>query len=206
MNKFGDRNQIAKVVIPLAIGAWLIGGLVMRPGVPGWAVGLFTVCFVAAVLGTLFYFFTHGSWAELAKRYPVKQPFSGTWAACPTLHVSSVSWNDPDYNRTKMRFVGIMRFGMTEQDLHAHTIFSSVPGLSLMFPAAQIPWSAIKSAQMNQQSGMVQAPRSPGTLFQATYDPGFSGEVVELAVGEPPIFMQFKSDVLGASVAKLPLS
>ncbi|HET7700352.1 MAG TPA: hypothetical protein VFM06_05735, partial [Candidatus Limnocylindria bacterium] len=74
-----------------------------------------------------------------------------------------------------------------------------------LFPEVRIPWSAVTSARRYEAPGWYTPQRDPGTLVQAAYDPNYTGTFVELAIGEPPIFLQMPADLLGAdAMTRLP--
>jgi hypothetical protein len=197
-----DKNKIAKVVIPLAIIFWLLGILIKYA--PPFFLAVYVVAFIVSILAALLYLFNQTGYSELAQRYPEKVPFRDRFLNCPTLHVSTVSVTDPDYNRLKTRYVGLMAIGASPDFLYIAPIFRNVPILRNLLPTAQIPWSAITSANSYSGSGFVQSPSSPGTLLQITYDPGMKGDLLELGIGEPPVFIQLKADILG-DLSRLPL-
>jgi hypothetical protein len=106
-----DRKRLTKIIVALVIFVWLGDWLTSQPWAPTWAGRVFNVTAVCAVFGAVILAFRGSAWGKLAQRYPVRQPYSGGWTGCPTLHVSNVSAADPEYDRDKTRFVGMVRLG-----------------------------------------------------------------------------------------------
>ncbi|HEY9870659.1 MAG TPA: hypothetical protein V6D08_15945, partial [Candidatus Obscuribacterales bacterium] len=78
--------------------------------------------------------------------------------------------------------------------------------LKRIFPPLCIPWQSVNSARSFEAPGWVPAGTASGAILQATYDPGFKGQFLELEVGEPPVFLQMSADLLGDKVNRLPLA
>ena len=196
-----DRNRLGKIIVAMVILFWLGDWLTSQPWAPAWAGWVFDVMFVCAVLGVLIFGFRGSAWGKLAQRYPVRQPYSGGWTGCPTLHVSNVSAGDPEYDRNKVRFVGMVRLACGDDAIFLAPILSV---FNVLMPPVQIPLSAITKVKTYEHSGHVQAPRDPGTLLQITYDPNFQGRIAELTVGDAPVYLQMQADLLEPVIARLP--
>ena len=73
-----DRNRNAKVIIPLALAAWLGGIVVFRKGVPAVFEAVYIAAFVIAIPAVVFFLIGEAGWRALAKRYRASVPFAGT--------------------------------------------------------------------------------------------------------------------------------
>jgi hypothetical protein len=183
-----------KFIIPAAIGFWLLMPIVFTPGRPGWVyplAGVACFLFIAGLVG--FLLLRQTAWHELATRYPARGPVPGPWRHCRTVVIARVPLDDPTYEQQKVRLVHILRAATTPDALH----LSAIPPLRLLVPPLQIPWAAISRARGLDASVWVRGPRDPGALIQLTYDPGYTGEFVELEVREPHMFMQLPAPALG---------
>jgi hypothetical protein len=80
----------AKVIIPLAIGAWLVGIIVATMDVPGVVVAALIVAFVVTVPLVVFYLMAAAGWRPL-KRCRARERFGGEWRMCPTGQMALVS-------------------------------------------------------------------------------------------------------------------
>ncbi len=202
-----DRNRNAKVIIPLAVVAWLLAIAVFRDGVPALFRGLYVAAFAIIVPCVVFYLIADTGWRALAARHRQTLPFRGPWRACATGQMARVSVSHPDFERMKMRWVGgTLRVGATAEALYLSTPVSSLPGLRSLFPTLQIPWASVAAARAFEAPGWFRPPQESGALLQAAYDPGYTGKFVEIEVGSPPVFIQLPADVLGDAIARLPLS
>jgi len=197
-----DGNRLGKIIVAIAIAAWLGDWLTSQPGAPAWAGWVFNVMFACAVLSVVILGFRRSAWGKLAQRYPVRQRYSGGWTGCPTLHVSNVSAADPEYDRNKVRFVGMARLACGDDAIFLAPILSV---FNVLMPPVQIPLSAITKVKTYEHSGYVQAPRDASTLLQITYDPNFRGRIAELTIGEAPIYLQMQADLLEPVIARLPV-
>jgi len=193
-----DPNRNAKVIVPLAIAAWLGGILVSRDGVPAAFEVAFTIAFAAAIPVAVFYLIGEAGWRALAKRYRASVPFSGDWQPCATGQMARVSVDHPEFQKAKMRFVGgSLRVATTADALHLSTMVSGLPVLRWFFPSLQIPWTAVSKAHAFEAPGWYSPPREPGTLMQVAYDPNYTGKFIEMEVGDPPVFIQLPAALVG---------
>jgi hypothetical protein len=88
-----------------------------------------------------------------------------------------------------------------------HALRISAPAIAgLLFPPIRIPWPAIASARMFDASGWIKPPSAPGTVFQAMYDPGYTGTFVEIEIAEPRYFLQLPANLLTAAIPHLPIA
>ncbi len=192
-----DPNRNAKVIVPLAVAACLGGILVSRDGVPAAFEVAFNIAFAVAIPVAVFYLIGEAGWSALAKRYRASVPFSGDWQPCATGQMSRVSVDHPEFRKGKTRFVGgILRVATTADALHLSTPVSGLPVFRWFFPSLQIPWTAVSKAHAFEAPGWYSAPRKPGTLMQVAYDPNYTGEFIELEVGELPVFIQLPAAIV----------
>lgn len=198
------RDRIAKIIIPLAIGAWLLGIAVSTTGAPVVFETIFVLAFVVAIPTIVFYLMAEQGWSTLAKHYRSTAAFGGTWQACPTGQMATVSVDHPEFNHRRLRLVSTLRVGITPDALHLSMLFSRVPVLGRFFPDVRIPWSAVASARTYEAPGWFAPQREPGALIQAAYDPNYTGPFVELEVGRPPVFIQLPLPILGGAASHLP--
>ena len=200
-----DPNRNAKVIIPLALAAWLGGLLVSRDGVPAVFEVVFVVAFVVAVPVAVFYLIGETGWRALAKRHRATVPFAGTWTPCATGQMALVSVDHPEFRKVKMRFVGgSLRVATTADALHLSTIVSGLPVLRWFFPALRIPWVAISKAHAFEAPGWFAPLVEPGSLLQIAYDPNYTGKFIEMEIGESPVFIQLPAGILGDGLSHLP--
>ncbi|HLF04985.1 MAG TPA: hypothetical protein VI855_07185 [Dehalococcoidia bacterium] len=199
-----DRNRNAKVIVPLAIAAWLGGMLVFRDGVPAVFEVAFGVAFAVTIPVVVFYLIGETGWRALAKRYRASVPFSGDWQLCATGQMALVSVDNPEFHKVKMRFVGgSLRVATTPDALHLTTMVSGFPVLGWFFPRLRIPWEAVSKARAFEAPGWFAPLRDPGILLQAAYDPNYTGKFIEMEVGEAPVFIQLPAYILGEGVSRL---
>lgn len=135
----------------------------------------------ALIAGLLAYVMTRGSgWHGLAGKYPESAPYTGQLRRCGTFQMMAL-----DTNQTfPMRFTGgIISVGVTSDALYI--VAPSV--VRFLFPTIQLPWAAIASAKPFEAPGWVQPVGEPVALLQVQvqYDPGFSGEFIELETTAP---------------------
>jgi len=200
-----DPNKNAKVIVPLAIAAWLGGVLVFTAGVPVAAQVLFVVAFAVAVPTAVCYLIGEAGWRALAKRHRATVPFDGKWTLCPTGQMALVNVDHPDFHRVKMRFVGgSLSVGTTPAALYLLTMFSRLPVLSWFFPTLQIPWTTVSTAHAFEAPGWFTPLVEPGTVLQVAYDPNYTGKFIEIEVGTPPVFIQLPAEILGEDIRRLP--
>jgi hypothetical protein len=192
----------AKVIIPLAVAFWLLAIVIFRDGVPAIIKGVFVAVFVITVPLVVFYLIAETGWSTLAKSYRATVPFKGTWRLNPTVHVSRVSVRDPQYERSKMRFISMLRTGTSEDGLYLSTLLSRVPVLGLFFPTLRIPWSAVTKATTYEAPGWVRPVDDPGKI-QIAYDPNYTGTFVEIEAGRPPVYLQLPLQTLGEHAGRL---
>ncbi len=200
------KNKIPRVVIPLAIGVWLLGIAVFKTGAPAVFETIFVLAFVVAIPTIVFYLMAEQGWSTLAKRYRSTVPFTGTWQACPTGQLATVRVGHPEFNQRRLRLVSTLRVGTTPEALYLSMLFSKIPFLGRFFPDVRIPWAAINSARTYEAPGWFTPQRQPGTVFQAAYDPNYTGTFVELEVGRPPVFIQLPLPILGDAASRLRLA
>ncbi|MEK7862503.1 MAG: hypothetical protein AAB295_04480, partial [Chloroflexota bacterium] len=179
---------------------------VSREGTPEVVQALFGIAFVVGVLVIVFSLMARTGWDTLAERYRATEPHRGAWRPYPTAVMSRVSIQDPDFRSQQMRFIGgTLRVAASPDALHLRMLFAVIPIVGRLFPEVRIPWSAVTSARRYEAPGWYAPQRDPGTLAQAAYDPNFTGPFVELTVGDPPIFLQMPTDLLGAdAMSRLP--
>ncbi len=202
-----DPNRNAKVIIPLALAAWLGGILVFRGGVPAVIEVAFVVAFAVTVPVVVFYLIGETGWRALAKRYRESVPFSGDWQACATGQMALVGVDHPEFRKVKMRFIGgSLRVATTTEALHLTTMVSGLPVLRWFFPSLQIPWTAVSKAHAFEAPGWFTPPSEPGTLLQVAYDPNYTGKFIEMEMGDPTVFVQLPAAILGENLSRLSLS
>lgn len=198
-------NKNARVIIPLAIGAWLAGTVAFAVGAPEWVQAAVVIALATVVPLVVLYLMADTGWSALAKRYRNMAPFTGRWASVRTGNIAPVSVHAPDYNKRTARFIGMLRVGTSDDSLHLSTMFSRAPVVSYFFPPLRIPWSEVLDARTFEAKGWTPSPGQTGALLRARYDPGYTGAFVELQVGEPPVFIQLPVALLGEHMAHLPL-
>ena len=195
--------DIAKVVIPLALGVWLVGIFAFRTGVPDWAkvtIAFAMAALIAFVVG--FLILGQSGWRQLARAYPANPPLSGPWTVCPTAVMSQVSVEDPQHARRRVRLNFILRTGCDANALHI-----SAPALvSALLPPIRIPWSAIARARYFDAPGWIVPASNPGTLLQVAYDPGYKGKFLEIEIAQPNYFLQLPADLLTQAMPRLPIA
>ena len=199
------NNKNARVIIPLAVGAWLASMVVFSDGAPAVLGVAFTVALLATIPTVVFYLMAEQGWSTLARRYRDGPSFSGTWRPCPSAQMSTVSIDHADFAKNRLRFVSTLRLGTAADALHLSMLFSKVPLLGRFFPEVRIPWRAVTSARTYEAPGWVAPMSQPGTLLRASYDPNYTGTFVELSIGDPPVFLQLPLALLGEDASRLPL-
>ena len=202
-----DPNRIPKIVIPLAIAAWLGGVVMAKVGVPAIVDALLIVAFVIAVPVAVFYLIGESGWRRLASHYKAGVPYEGKWTMCPTGQMALVNVDHQDFNKVKMRFVGgALSVAVSPEALHLRTMASGLPILGWFFPALQIPWTAVTKAHAFEAPGWFGPASEPGTLLQIGYDPNYTGKFIEMEIGEPPVFVQLSAEILGEGLSRLRLT
>ena len=199
-----DKNRNAKLIIPLALAAWIGGIVFTREGVPVAVAAIFVSAFVIAVSGIVVYLIGEAGWRLLAKRYSATAAQSGEWHRCPTGQMARVGVDHPDFRKVKMRFVGSLRVATNADALHLSTLVSGVPVLSWFFPSLEIPWAAISKAHEFEAPGWFTPGSEPGAMLQVAYDPNYTGKFIELEVGEPPVFIQLPAWIFGENLGRIP--
>jgi len=201
-----DRDRNAKVIIPFVLAVWLGGILVTREGTPEAVRLLFAVAFVVSVPVIVFSLISRGGWDTLAARYPAPQPYRGAWRAYPTAVISRASLDDPGFRSQQVRFIGgTLRAAATPDALHLSTLLARLPGFGALFPEVQVPWSEVRRARVYDAPGWYAPQRDPGVLLQAAYDPNYTGKFVDLAIGDPAVYVQLPAELIGEPVlSKLP--
>jgi len=198
-----DPNRNAKVIIPLAMAAWLGGLLVSREGVPQVFWIAYVLSFTAAVPVAVAYLMGAAGWNQLAKCFRASVPFSGVWRPCPTGQMALVSVHHPGFERVKMRFVGgSLRVATTADALHLAMVVSGLPVVGRLFPSLHIPWRSISKAHEFEAPGWFRQVDSPG--LQVNYDPNYTGKFIEMQVGDPVVSIQLPSWIFGESLSRLP--
>ena len=61
------------------------------------------------------------------------------------------------------------------------------------------------TARTYEAPGWFTPASEPGTILQVGYDPNYTGTFVELAIGDPPVFIQLPAELLGEAMSLLPL-
>jgi hypothetical protein len=198
-------NRNARVIIPVAIVAWLAGMLGSYAEVPPVLEALFIVAFAIGVPAMVFYLIGEAGWRKLAKNYRQRMPLKSGWTLCPTGQMALVSVDHPEFNKVKMRFVGgSLRVATTADALHLSTMVSGLPVLRWFFPSLQIPWAAVSKAHAFEAPGWFRPASEPGTLLQVAYDPNYTGKFIEVEIGDPTVFIQLPAAILGEGVSRLP--
>lgn len=199
-------NRNAKVIVPFAIVAWLASFVVFAAGTPPVVEAAFVITLAIAIPVMAFYLMAEEGWSLLARRYRARAAFVGPWRLCPTGTMALVSVDDPAFQRRKVRLVGgMLRIGTSPEALHLSMAFSRIPLLGLFFPDVRIPWSAVTTARTYEAPGWFKPASEPGTILQVGYDPNYTGTFVELAIGDPPVFIQLPAEILGEAMSLLPL-
>lgn len=200
-------SKNAKVIIPFVLVTWLATIVVLQSEAPPIVEAVFFLAIAVAIPVMVFYLMAEMGWSTLARRFRTRESFKGVWTPCPTGQMAPVSVDDPEFHRNKLRLVGgTLRIGTTRDALYLSMLFSRIPILGRFFPDVQIPWSAVTSARTYEAQGWFQAASEPGTVFQAAYDPNYTGTFVELVVGEPPVFIQLPAHLLGEGMTRLPFA
>lgn len=202
-------NKNARVIIPLAVGVWLLSIVAFSAGLPTPIATVLTVVLIltmaVGVPLVVFYLMAEAGWSTLAKRFKATSPYSGKWVTAPTLHMATVSVDDPEYQRSKARFNSTVSVGVDELGLGISMLFGRIPVLGpLFFPTVRMPWSEITSARKYEAPGWIAGKSAAG--ISATFDPNYTGEFVEIVVGDPQVFIQLPPVLLGEYAKRLPLA
>jgi hypothetical protein len=200
-----DTSRNAKVIISLALAAWIGGILVSREGVPAIFEVVYAVGFAVAVIVVMFYLIGDAGWRMLARRYRATEPVEVAWQRCPTAQMALVSVDHPDFQKLKTRFVGgSLRMATTTDALHLATMVSGLPILDRYFPRLRIPWGAVSRARTFEAHGWFAPLGEARAAMRAAYDPHYTGKFVEIEIGEPPVFIQLPAVMLGEGLRQLP--
>jgi hypothetical protein len=198
----GNRN--ARLVIPLAVGVWLLAVAATFPELPGALRRSAEIASIVAVMVgvplVIGYLMGDAGWLMLREQFPPVGPFRGQWQPCPTAQMARVPMDHPDFRSSRLRLTSMLRVGVTEDALHLGTWFFWYPWVTSLL---QIPWSAVRSWRPFDAPGWVDASRDPGALVQATYDPGYRGPFVELEIGEPPVYLQLPRVLVEPALPRL---
>jgi hypothetical protein len=198
LNKQPDH--IAKTVITLALGMWVVGIIMTRPGFPSWLHGPIAIAMGATIVFVVgFLILGESGWRDLSRAYPGDRGFRGPWRTCRSAVMAAVSLDDPHYVRRRVRLSFILRIGADERALH----LSGPVIVRLLLPPISIPWPEIAKARFFEGPGWTTAPSEPGALVQAMYDPGYSGEFVELEIAQPNYFLQLPVALLKEALPRL---
>jgi len=163
---------------------------------------LFMVVFFG-VVGMMAYLVVRGSgWRALAAKYPERAAYTGELRRCSTIQMTALG----SEQTFPVRLAGgIVSVGVTSDALYI--VAPSV--VRFLFPTIQLPWNAIASAKPFDASGWV-APIAPvgesATVIQVEYDPGFSGDFVELETTAPKTCIRLPTYAIGDARSHLPLS
>jgi hypothetical protein len=201
-----DRNKNAKVIIPLAIGIWLITLLGAQSGAPPAFWPVFGIAMAFAVVFVVFYLMAEQGWSTLAQRFRSTEPFTGAWKTWPTTQMSLVSVDDPAFDKHRLRMVSTLRIAASPDALHMSLLFSRIPLLGRFFPDVRIPWSEFSSARTFEAPGWFAPQQQPGAIFQLGYDPNYRGTFAELTAGQPPVFIQMPLEAVEQGAAQLGLT
>jgi hypothetical protein len=204
-NAFKVANKSARVIIPLAIVDWVVAILAFVVDLPGPLNAVFIVLFFAlmvfAVPYIVFWLMADTGWNQLKKDFRAREKFAGKWTTVATGQMAMVSVHSEEFQRSKGRFTGTLRVGATDDALHLSTLFTRIPVMGLFFPPLRIPWRDITRATRYEAAGWTS--RSSPTVVSARYDPGYTGDFVELEIGEPRVFIQLPVSILGAGEGQL---
>jgi hypothetical protein len=199
-------NKNARIIIPAAIGFWLIGAFVFKAGTPPVIEAGFVVAFLLIVPVMVFYLMADQGWSTLARRYRSMTSYQGAWQSCPTGQMALISVDDPNFSRHRLRLVGTLRVGKTSEALYLSMLFSKIPLLGRFFSDVQIPWTAVTTARTYNAPGWIAQARDPGALLQLSYDPNYTGTFVEMQIGQPPVFLQLPLAILGDAAPRIGIS
>lgn len=200
-----SRNAL--IIIPFVAFVWFIGARFGREA-PFWFQLSFFVVVGFMLLAIFVFLMTDTGWRTLARAYRVTRPFEGKWHLADSANISRVSIRDPAFGKNRTRLSALLRVGATDEALYLSTPFSRIPLVNLLMPAIQVPWSAIRLARVYKASGYVNASAAlqSAARRRAAYDPGYTGDFVELVIGTAPVFMQLPLDLLGAGKERLALA
>ncbi|HEX7052571.1 MAG TPA: hypothetical protein VF211_01400 [Burkholderiales bacterium] len=197
MKRAGGAD-IARFVIPAAIGVWLVGIVISREGVPGWvrvAAGVATAAFILALLG--FLLVRQSGWRELARRYPGDRLRAASWRSCRTAILSRVGRAHPAFRRSRLVLRFLVRVDADERALHL-----SLPWpVALVLPPISIPWSQVAAIERFEPPGWMPPQGEAGTVANVLYDPGYRGGFFEIEVAEPTWFLQLPAHLVGRLAA-----
>jgi len=159
---------------------------------------------ILAVLvgGVIAYAMTRGSgWRGLAGKYPASAPYTGQLRRCGTFQMMALDANQS----FPVRFAG----GIVSVGVTSDALYIVAPSLvRFLFPTIQLPWVAVASARPFEAPGWVQPVGEPVALLQVQvqYDPGFSGEFIELETTAPKTCIRLPAYAIADARSHLPLS
>lgn len=198
-------NKNARVIIPLAIAVWVLAILAFGVGLPSVVSVALTVLLVLVmaigVPSIVFYLMADTGWNQLKKHFRAGDRFTGRWTTVPTGQLAMVSVHTEDFQRMKGRFTGTLRVGTTDDALYLSTLLTRIPVIGRFFPVLGIPWRDVTRATKYEAEGWT-SKSGPGAV-SARYDSGYTGEFVEIEIGEPRVFVQLPMSVLGSGATQL---
>ena len=188
----------AKLVAGAAIGIIVLNMLIKDR--PGWLQAAFGILAFLTVVGLAAFLIVRGTgWRALAARYPERAPYTGELCRCRTFQMMALDVE----GSFGTRFIGgIVRAGATSDALY---LFAPSLLRSLL-PPIQLPWSAVASAKPFEAPGWVTPVQKAGIGLRFTYDPGYTGEFVELETVEPRTSIRMPMYAIGDARRYLPLS
>lgn len=202
-----DPNRSAKVIVPLALAGWAGGIAVFMTDVPAVFRVVYIVAFAVAIPAVVLYLIAGTGWGALARPYRATVPFGGDWQSCPTGQMAMVSFDHPDFDKARMRFIGgSLRVAATADALHLTTMVSGLPVLRRFFPALRIPWGDVSRAHAFEAPGWVTPASEPGALLRLAYDPNYTGTFIEMEIGDPAVYVQLPAPMLGEGLPQLGLA
>lgn len=162
--------------------------------------GVFVAAFVISIPVIVFSLMARAGWSTLASRYRAAEAFGGAWTVQPTAVMSHVPLDDPGFRSQQMRFIGGTLRVTGPDALHLATPLSHLPLLGRLFPELRVPWSQVGSARTYEAPGWYPPQREPGALLQVAYDPNYTGAFVELALGDPAVYLMLPTSVIDRAV------
>jgi hypothetical protein len=200
-------SKNALVILPFVVGVWFVGATVGRQA-PFWAQLAFFIAVGIGMLCVFLFLIADTGWRRLSRTYRASGPFDGQWRICNAGHISRVSIRDHDFIKNRTRLSALLRVGASDDALHLRTPFSRVPLFKLFLPQLEVPWSAIRLARVYTASGWASssAALQSAARRRAAYDPSYTGEFVELVIGDGPVFMQMPLELLGVGIERLAIA
>lgn len=202
MRAGAKRLDNARIILPLVAAVLVLAWLIQAGMLPTWLTNLGWAPLFAAVWFVIGYLFVKQSgWRALARKYPAEPPLRTPWRTCPTAVMATVELGSASYERRKVRLNSIVRVGVDDQALYVSAIWV----FALLFPPMRIPWSAIARVRYFDPSGWYKYTPKPGMVFQLNYDPGYTGQFVEIQIAEPTTFLQLPAGLLSEAIAHFPV-